>query len=123
MTLEALKFAAADNAWTAIFPELMLAGLALALLVLEIVLPKKEQHHIPDVAIAGLLGALIGLLINFDSATLGTETFNGLLHHSAGGQVMRAFFLLSALLVCVLARVNLAKQAVPRVEFYHLVLI
>jgi NADH-quinone oxidoreductase subunit N len=123
MTLEALKFAAADNAWTAIFPELMLAGLALALLVLEIVLPKKEQRHIPDVAIAGLLGALIGLLINFDSATLGTETFNGLLHHSAGGQVMRAFFLLSALLVCVLARVNLAKQAVPRVEFYHLVLI
>ena len=30
MNLEALKFAAANNAWTAIFPELLLAGLATA---------------------------------------------------------------------------------------------
>jgi len=45
------------------------------------------------------------------------------LHHSQAGQVMRAFFLLTALLVCVLARVNLARQAVPRVEFYHIVLV
>ena len=123
MTLEALQSAAADNAWTAIFPELMLAGLALALLVLEIVLPKKEHRHIPDVALVGLVAALIGLFINYHSATLGTDTFNGLLHHSADGQKMRAFFLLSALLVCVLTRVNLAKRPAPQVEFYHLVLI
>lgn len=123
MTLDAIKLAAADNLWTALFPELMLAGLALALLVLEVVLPKRHHVLIPDVASAGLVGTLVGLFINWDSATLGSDTFNGLLHHSAAGQVMRAFFLLSALLVCVLARVSLAKQAMPRIEFYHLLLV
>jgi NADH-quinone oxidoreductase subunit N len=123
MTLEAVKLAAADNTWSAIFPELMLAGLALSLLVLELVLPKKQHAHILVIAILGIAWTLVGLLLNFHSATLDTDSFNGLLHHSLAGQVMRAFFLLSALLVCILARVSLAKQAVPRVEFYHLVLV
>jgi len=39
MTLEALKLAAESNEWGAIFPELMLACIALGLLVFEIVLP------------------------------------------------------------------------------------
>jgi NADH-quinone oxidoreductase subunit N len=36
---------------------------------------------------------------------------------------MRVFFLLAALMVCLLARVSLAKQTMPRVEFYHIVLV
>ena len=123
MTLEAVKLAAADNSWTAIFPELMLGCLALLLLVLEIVLPKKHHVVIPDVASAGLLGTLIGLFINWHSFALGAETFNGLLQHSVFGQIMRAFFLLAALLTCLLARVSLAKQAMPRIEFYHILLV
>jgi NADH-quinone oxidoreductase subunit N len=123
MNLEVVKLAAADNQWGAIFPELMLACIALALLALEIVLPKKLHAYIPDFALSGLVGTLAGLLFNFRSAALGHDTFNGLLHHSEAGQVMRAFFLLVAILVCVLARVSLAKQKMPRIEFYHLVLI
>lgn len=123
MTLEDLRIAAADNVWSAIFPELMLGCLALFLLVLEIVLPKKHHVIIADVASAGLLGTLIGLFLNWNSAALGTQTFNGLIEHSVSGQAMRAFFLLAALLTCVLGRVALAKQAMPRVEFYHIVLV
>jgi NADH-quinone oxidoreductase subunit N len=123
MTLEAVKLAAENNLWTAIFPELMLGCLALLLLVLEIVLPKKHHIVIADVASAGLLGTLIGLIINWKTGILGAETFNGLLVHTPAGQVMRAFFLLSALLVCMLGRVTLARQAMPKVEFYHIVLI
>ncbi len=123
MTLEAVKLAAADNLWGAIVPELMLGCIALVLLVLEILLPKRLHALIPDVASAGLLGTLIGLIVNWNSALLGSETFSGLLYHSVAGQVMRAFFLLAALLVCLLARLTLARQAMPRVEFYHLVLI
>jgi NADH-quinone oxidoreductase subunit N len=123
MNLDAVKLAAADNAWAAIWPELTLGCLALFLLVLEILLPKRSHGIIGDIASAGILGTLIGLFLNWNSATLGTSTFNGLLAHSAGGQVMRAFFLLSALLVCLLARVTLAKQATPRVEFHHIVLV
>ena len=80
MTLEAVKLAAEANQWGAIFPELLLACLALALLALEIVLPKKLHAYIPDVALAGLVGALGGQLVNFQSATLGKESFNGLPH-------------------------------------------
>jgi len=123
MTLEALKLAAADNTWSALYPELTLGCLALALLVLEVVLPKRLHSVIPDVAAAGVLGTLVGLLFNFHSVTLGTDTFNGLLHHSAAGQVMRAFFLLCALLMMLLARVSLARQPMPRIEFYHIVLV
>src|SRR4051812_33029769 len=123
MNLDAVKLAAADNVWPAIIPELMLGCFALLLLGLEIVLPKKHHAVIPDVAAAGLLGTLIGLLINWNSHWLGSTTFNGLLQHSVSGQGMRAFFLLAALLVCVLARVTLAKHVMPRVEFFHILLV
>src|SRR4051812_33451001 len=122
MTLEAVKLAAENNTWTAIFPELILACTALALLVLEVLLPKKHHDLIPDVAAAGIFGTLIGQIINWNSVRIGTDTFNGLLHHSMSGQVMRLFFLLAALLTCVLARISLAKQKMPRVEFYHVLL-
>jgi NADH-quinone oxidoreductase subunit N len=123
MNLEAVKLAAADNLWGAISYELILGCIALLLLVLEILLPKKHHAIIGDVASAGILGTLVGLIVNWNSGALDTTTFNGLLHHSIGGQIMRAFLLLSALLVCVLARVTLAKQAMPKVEFYHIVLV
>jgi NADH-quinone oxidoreductase subunit N len=123
MNLEAVKLAAADNLWAAIWPELMLGCIALFLLVLEILLPKKHHAIIGDIATAGILGTLIGLYLNWNSAALGTTPFSGLIQISAGGQVMRAFFLLAALLVCVIARVSLAKQPMPRVEFYHIVLV
>lgn len=123
MTLEAVKLAAADNLWSAIWPELLLGCLALLLLVLEILLPKNRHALIADVASLGILATLGVLLATWNSAPLGTTTFNDLLHHSQGGQVLRAFFLLSALLTCQLARISLAKQPMPRVEFYHILLV
>ena len=123
MNLEAVKLAAASNLWVAIWPELALGCIALMLLVLEMVLPKRHHVLIGDVASAGILGTLVSLVINWHSGALGTTTFSGLLQHSVGGQIMRAFFLLSALFVCLLGRVTLAKQRLPRVEFYHVVLV
>ena len=49
MILDAVKLAAESNLWTAIFPELMLGCLALLLLALEIVLPKKLHTLLPDI--------------------------------------------------------------------------
>ena len=92
MTVEALRLAAADNLWGAIMPELMLGCVALLLLALEVVLPRRLHGVIPDVASAGLLGTLLGLGFNWNSVSIGRETFNGLLFHGTGGQLMRAFF-------------------------------
>jgi NADH-quinone oxidoreductase subunit N len=124
--LKAFAEQAGSNQWAAIMPELMLGCLALLLLALEIVLPKNKQEIIPGVAILGQLGVLIGLLINYRTAYLSPElqaTFGGMLRHSAHGQFMRVFFLLTSILVSGLATVALAKQRMPRIEFFSIVLV
>ena len=123
MDVSTLQHLAAGNTWGAIWPELALGCLALALLALEIVLPRPTHRHIPTIAIAGQIAVLLALLLGFHGGYLGRESFNGLLRHSNAGQGMRIYFVVSSILVCLLARVSLAKQAMPRVEFYHIVLV
>ncbi|HYP18267.1 MAG TPA: NADH-quinone oxidoreductase subunit N [Opitutus sp.] len=123
MNLEAVKLAAEANTWGAIAPELALGCLALLLLVVEMLLPKKQHGAIATLSIVGQLGILAFVAWDFHSAYLGRDTFNGLLHHSYTGQALRVFFLLSSIFVSILARVSLAKQLMPRVEFHHIVLV
>jgi NADH-quinone oxidoreductase subunit N len=123
MDLNDLRLLAARNEWGAILPELLLGGLALLLLVLEIVLPKRRQGAIGSVAVAGQVAIIGVLLLTWHSGYVGREAFNGLLLPSRAGQILRLFFLLSSLLVTILAQVSLAKRVVPRVEFHHLVLV
>jgi NADH-quinone oxidoreductase subunit N len=121
MDFTALREAAAGNSWMAIWPELSLGCLALSLLVLEIVWPKALHGKIPAWSILGQTAILVALLFNFDTSF--GSAFNGLLVLSHDGQLMRMFFLLSSILVSILARVSLARQSVPRVEFHHIVLV
>jgi NADH-quinone oxidoreductase subunit N len=114
---------AQSNQWLALTPELLLGVLALMLLMLEMVLPKKEHGAIPLVAIAGQLGVLVGLCINYRTGYLGMETFGGLLRHSAQGQFMRVFFVLTSILVSALGVIALKRQRLPKIEFFHIVLV
>ena len=123
MDITVLQNLAANNLWSAITPEIMLGVLALALLVIELLFPKRQHQMVPVAALVGLLCVLGNVLATFHNPYVGTETFNGLLRHTRDGQIMRIFFLLAAVMVCLLARVSLAKQAMPRVEFYHIVLV
>jgi NADH-quinone oxidoreductase subunit N len=121
MDFTALREAAAGNSWMAIWPELSLGCLALFLLVLEIVLPRPHHGKIPACSILGQLAILVGLIFNCDPSF--RSTFNGLLMQSPDGQLMRVFFLISSIFVSILARVSLSRQALPRVEFHHIVLV
>lgn len=123
MNIDAVKVAAESNQWAAIMPEVMLGCLALVLLVLEIILPKKDHRLIPVFAIVGQLAVLIGMLINYHTPFLGEETFAGLIKHTPEGQFMRVFFVLSSILVSGLGVVALAKQVMPKIEFYAIVLV
>ncbi len=124
MNLEAVKLAASLNDWLLIFPELALAGIALLLLVAEMVLPKRLHDHIPAFGIAAQLGLLVGLLSRFPGfGGEGLPNFNGLLLHTYSGSILRVFFVLASILVCVLARFTLSRQRVAKIEFYHIVLI
>ncbi len=122
MDLSALQNIAAGNDWGAIWPEISLGCLALALLILEIVLPRKSHGRIPALAIAGQVAILVVLGLTFCGGGPDREIFNGLLRHSTGGQVMRVFFLVSSIFACVLGQVTLARQTAPRVEFNTIIL-
>ena len=110
------------NQWVAILPEVMLGVIALALLVLELVLPKKHHELIPGISIAAQLGLAFALCLNFHVG-VGAETFNGLIHLTVWSQFLRLFFLATSILVSVLGTIALAKQKLPRIEFFHLVLV
>ncbi len=121
MDIATLRVLAAGNPWWAIWPELSLGCLALLLLVLEVVLPKPAHGRIQLVSIAGQLAILAALLANFDTPY--RAVFNGLLMLSPQGQLMRVFFIISSILVSILAQRSLPGQGVSRVEFHHVVLV
>jgi NADH-quinone oxidoreductase subunit N len=91
--------------------------------VLEIVLPKAQLRFIPHIAILAQAVVLAGVIFNFDKTWGGDELFGGLIRLSENGQIARVFFLLSSLLVSFLATVVLPRTRMPRVEFYHLLLV
>jgi NADH-quinone oxidoreductase subunit N len=124
MSTELLQSIAASNDWWAIGPEIILAGTALALLVMEMVLPRKDHRAIPYFAIM-VLGLLLGTVgLNFHTGWQEEEVlFGGLIRLTGASETARVFFLLSSLLVCFLATVCLPRARVPRVEFYHIVLV
>ncbi len=124
MDTSALQHLANQNVWGSLWPELSLGTLALLLLVLEIILPKKSHDVISKVAIFGQF-ILLGLLVfGACSDTLSkTEIFNGLITLTKTTHLFRIFFLLASLLVSMIARVTLAKQTMPKVEFYHIVMV
>ena len=123
MNFEALKAIADQNEWLSIMPEMMLGCFALALLVLEIVLPKKDHGLIPIFAIFAQVAVLAGLIFNYNTPYLGEERFDGLIKFTSEGQFMRVFFVLSSILVSALGIVALAKQKMPKIEFYCIVMV
>jgi len=122
MSLSLLQNAAADNQWLAILPELMLGLTALVLLLLELVLDKKNHSIIPSLSIAAQLGIFAALIAAWRPG-LSWETFNGMLQHTPTGQFMRIFFVLCSILVTFLGMLALNRHKLPRIEFFHLVLV
>lgn len=123
MNIDVFKAAAEQNEWASIMPEVLLGCLALVLLVLEIILPKKDHRLIPIFAIVGQIAVLVGLILNYHTPYLGDERFDGLIRFTAEGQFMRVFFVLSSILVSALGVIALAKQQLPRIEFFSVALV
>ena len=112
------------NQWSAILPEIMLGVLALALLGAEMALPKNKQTLVPRLAIWGqaiVLLVVIGCIVWCNVGE--SEYFSGLIIQNDITQIMRAFFLVSSIVVCYLGQIYLSKQSLPKTEFYALVLI
>lgn len=122
---EFLRGFTANNDWAAILPEILIALLALCLLAIEMIAPKKGESLIPRVAMWGqaliLLYAIScpSVFPNEDQATL----FSGLILQTDVTQLMRGFFIVCSILICYLGRIYLSRHNVAKTEFYTLVLI
>jgi len=114
----------ATNDWSAIMPEILLAVLALGLLVAEMLLPKGKQSFIPRIALWGqvLIGAYAFSCFGTCLANAGTY-FGGMIQQTDVTQMMRAFFLVSSIMVCYLGQIYLSRQSLAKTEFYHLVIL
>lgn len=123
MSTELLQALAASNDWWNLTPEIMVACGALTLLMLEIATPRDQHRFIPHVAVMILLFGLATVAFNFNRTGDNEILFGGLVKLTAFGQVARIFFLVSSLLVCFLATICLPRTRLPRVEFYHIVLV
>jgi NADH-quinone oxidoreductase subunit N len=122
---EFLRGYTASNDWLAILPEVLLALLALALLLAEMILPKEQRGWIFRISIVGQL-SLLAWIVGTCGGTCGVSSgalFGGLIQQTDTVQWMRGFFVLSALFVTYLGQIYLSKHTLARTEFYHLVLI
>ncbi|PXA03400.1 NADH-quinone oxidoreductase subunit N [Coraliomargarita sinensis] len=124
LLVEFLRGYTASNEWTAVMPEILLGVLALGLLVAEMFLPRERRSLIPRIAIWGqvLVGVYAFTCISGCHLYRGTY-FSGMIQHTDVTQIMRAFFLLSSILVCYLGQIYLSKQSLAKTEFYHLVIL
>ncbi|HKK18390.1 MAG TPA: NADH-quinone oxidoreductase subunit N [Opitutales bacterium] len=124
LLVEFLRGYTATNDWAAIMPEIMLGVLALGLLLAEMFLHKGGQNVIARVAIWGqvLVGVYAFSCIGGCYLDRGSY-FSGMIEHTDVTQIMRAFFLLSSILVCYLGQIYLSKQTLAKTEFYHLVIL
>ena len=123
MTTQYLKAVADTNLWWALGPEIVLGCTALALLVMEILLPKNQHRLIPQFALIAQVAVLAAVVWNFKSAWQGESLFGGLIQITEVSQIGRVFFLVSSILVTFLALICLPRSRMPRVEFYHLILV
>ncbi len=123
-TLTTLQALAATNQWSALAPEIALGVAALLLLALELALPKHlVAVAVPRATFLGLAVALALVFKDWAAPLFGPELFGGLVRQTTDSQIMRVFFLVASALVAFIATVVLPKHKVPRVEFFHVLLV
>lgn len=125
METELLLEIAASNRWLALLPEILLGVFAVAILFIDLMVPRLRPY-LSALTIAALAAVGAVLLATFP-ALQARETpevlFGGLLIQESPSQWLRLFFIACAIVVAHLAGVYLQRQKVAQVEFYHLILI
>lgn len=120
LALDAFRDAAPGaRDWSAILPEILVAGLGLVALLQALVLPASGRWLIPAVARAGLLGVLLLLA----SAPAHGPVFNGLLSSDGQAPQWRMLFVTCALLTSLVGSRFFKSRGADEAEFHHLLLL
>lgn len=111
--------------WTAILPELGVAGLSLFALLQALVIPERLRWLIPATARAGLLLVAVMALTPEAAWTQAVDAplFGGLLRHNLPMPWVRVVFLSSAFLTSVLAGRFLTARGAGLADYHHVLLV
>lgn len=122
LAFKALAPRASD--WTAILPELGVAGLSLFALLQAMVIPQGLRWLIPATARAGLLLIAVMALVPEAAWTQAVDAplFGGLLRHNLPMPWVRLVFLSSALLTSVMAGRFLTSRGAGLADYHHVLL-
>ena len=121
--MEAFVTFYSSNDWTAIGPEIALALAAMTILVMDLFGKDKFPGRTGLFAIAFQAVLLVAHLISYVSENSSNSYFSGMIEQSLQSDVMRSFFLLSSLLVSILAHRYLCKNRLASGEFHHLTML
>ena len=111
------------NDWTALGPEIALALAAMTILVIDLFSKDKFSGRTGMFAIAFQAVLLVAHLISYLSENSSNSYFSGMIEQSLQSDVIRSFFLLSSLLVSILAHRYLSKNRLSSGEFHHLTML
>lgn len=125
MNLEAFNYFSQTNNWGALWIELSLVVLALSILVLDLVLPGNSRRYIPGVALMGQLLILVIATAQVFTSLDGVSGsyFSGMVLQTPLSSVMRLFFLVGSVFVSYLGMVYLTRRELPKMEFFHVVMV
>ena len=121
--MEAFVTFYSSNDWTAIGPEIALALAAMTILVMDLFGKDKFSGRPGLFAIAFQAVLLVAHLISYASENSSNSYFSGMIEQSLQSDLMRSFFLLSSLLVSILAHRYLCKNRLASGEFHHLTML
>ena len=115
-----------DNLWIEIWPELTLALGALVVLGLDL-FGRRNSGSVRAGSFAIFFQFVLLLVHLLDYLlwhhTFDRESFSGMLSHGIQGDIIRSFFLLSSLLVSILAHRHNAVRNLRCSEFHHLTML
>ena len=115
-----------DNLWIELWPELALALGALLVLGIDL-FGRRDPESVKSGSFAIIFQFALLVVHLFDYLlwhhTFHRESFSGMLVHGIQGDVMRSFFLVSSLLVSILAHRHNALRKFRCAEFHHLTML
>ncbi len=133
MNLDIYRTFSETNLWQYILPEIALAVFAILLLIMGMIVPRREQGIISRLAVWGQWAILVYFLIfefwqNLQQLYLGKLErpeilFGGMLTQTFTFDVMRVFFMLCGIFVSYMGSIYLKKHKLPTIEFYFLTII
>jgi len=104
--------------FTAIMPEILLTGLALAVLVLDFFLRKKSKFILGYLSVAGLLVLLPVVLVSIDVR----PSFGGTVIADRFATFFNIIFIVAGILATLMSMDYLQKEDIHRGEYYYIIL-